>query len=862
MPYHPKHPVSRRPPRYVESQKQESEGLRQLCLQCYQLTTKMHLCNPLCRNCSHHFHPGGGACDGFCGSYPCCGCCSEVQEKALRPNEAYRPLVPGKQLDSCQIHFPDLRTVMGQLVDFIFSEKKLQLDFERGIYRSVITAMGGRETFINLVYNTLDPDVRALRGQAITMEALHAIRRKQTSNPSTWEPPHGGYLDFVTQPFLPTYVRFYGRSLSPYSRHKAVQLLSDSPDPEFREWVFDRNNEKHHSRRITKTEELSERSILGKDGYYRPLFQTLADSLNIDEDLSVQTGEEIWGPLPLQTLDLESWFQSAVAKLRYNDVVTETNTEMISPVGCLQASIGVVFEPTPLRDYDESGPCTVRLPWGLRESGFHAANSLIWPVDLRRYVYIPDSFQAQSFSVSERNALREVSQQLIAGSHLRVIIMCGEVEETILPTNAKKVVSSEIPFNIWIEIYQRQIARIFVRAPTPLSELWASHGRQAYELTGIFQFVSVLTNIKIFPSFYECSMVLALIVRRWADERDGKIPPASPDDLEPVVKVWLADKGFKEPQSLLRLADAVGGSLRYGLLVLTLSLPKPKRENPCPRRIPRSKVEKRYVVPKELLENVRKIHNQVCPRQTSDKQESHPRESQTPVIHDEISLIQMIDDLELIEDEEHRHVFASGPDLDKMLSGTESPRKPLSFRSAIKLLVGNRYQLKGNTRRTRFFFWVRAELSPIGERNPHVWATAAQKEDPGARLAFLVYRQKNGFETWSTYATSDSWEARCQANSLMDRFEGSSLIELCNKPRRYVYIDDRYTKLKRENPELIPFVGGAYTDDEMNIIAGRSSRRGGKHTRPRKRKFEEPNSPNDSSTEGRKEGELVASLLP
>ncbi|GAB1197123.1 hypothetical protein APSETT444_006410 [Aspergillus pseudonomiae] len=71
---------------------------------------------------------------------------------------------------SDMIQFPDLLLVMRQLIDFIFSEKKLQLDFERGIYRSVITAMGGSEAFANLVHNTVDPDVRALKGQIITAE--------------------------------------------------------------------------------------------------------------------------------------------------------------------------------------------------------------------------------------------------------------------------------------------------------------------------------------------------------------------------------------------------------------------------------------------------------------------------------------------------------------------------------------------------------------------------------------------------------------------------------------------------------------------------------------------------------------------
>ena len=52
----------------------------------------------------------------------------------------------------------------------MFSENKLQLDLRQGIYRSVITAVGGSEAFANIIYNTIDPDIRALKNQLITAE--------------------------------------------------------------------------------------------------------------------------------------------------------------------------------------------------------------------------------------------------------------------------------------------------------------------------------------------------------------------------------------------------------------------------------------------------------------------------------------------------------------------------------------------------------------------------------------------------------------------------------------------------------------------------------------------------------------------
>jgi hypothetical protein len=47
-----------------------------------------------------------------------------------------------------------------------------------------------------------------------------------------------------------------GRSLSPYSRHKVVQLLSTSPDFEIREWALYRNSENHQLSRMLNSKEL------------------------------------------------------------------------------------------------------------------------------------------------------------------------------------------------------------------------------------------------------------------------------------------------------------------------------------------------------------------------------------------------------------------------------------------------------------------------------------------------------------------------------------------------------------------------------------------------------------------------------
>jgi hypothetical protein len=51
--------------------------------------------------------------------------------------------------------------------------------------------------------------------------------------------------------------------------------------------------------------------------------------------------------------------------------------------------------------------------------------------------------------------------------------MCGDIEDVILPANTKEVILSidHMTYNTWVEIQQMKVARIFIRAPAPLSEL-------------------------------------------------------------------------------------------------------------------------------------------------------------------------------------------------------------------------------------------------------------------------------------------------------------------------------------------------------------------------------------------------------
>ena len=99
----------------------------------------------------------------------------------------------------------------------------------------------------------------------------------------------------------------------------------------------------------------------------------------------------------------------------------------------------------PLHDYpSESSPQSqaVKLPWGLRETGFTESNSLVWTYNLQRYVHIPNTFQVFPPRPIHIGTLRRETHNLILGSRLRIIIICGDnAEKLALPDNAdlKKV---------------------------------------------------------------------------------------------------------------------------------------------------------------------------------------------------------------------------------------------------------------------------------------------------------------------------------------------------------------------------------------------------------------------------------------
>ncbi|KAL2855529.1 hypothetical protein BJY01DRAFT_3775 [Aspergillus pseudoustus] len=87
------------------------------------------------------------------------------------------------------------------------------------------------------------------------------------------------------------------------------------------------------------TEGQSVRKCMSEEGYYGALCQAMVNGL--EEDLSNQTGVNIWDPLQLDAIYPPSWFQSTTAKLQQVDWTIGTKAEMVGTIGGSEASMGV-----------------------------------------------------------------------------------------------------------------------------------------------------------------------------------------------------------------------------------------------------------------------------------------------------------------------------------------------------------------------------------------------------------------------------------------------------------------------------------------------------------------------------------------
>ncbi|KAG2412796.1 hypothetical protein HFD88_010353 [Aspergillus terreus] len=371
-------------------------------------------------------------------------------------------------------------------------------------------------------------------------------------------------------------------------------------------------------------------------------------------------------------------------------------------------------------------------------------------------------------------------------------------------------------------------------------------------MNALFRFVSAITGIELAPGFYQAALTTALIIRGWDDERSGRIEKLSAelDNIDPTLRLWVERLGFTADEDIQRLVRSAGGSLRYGFLVLSLVLPKQPRRHGG-RRIPDSRERRRNVVPKDILNNVRALVHELQARSNNHCPDAPNGEVAKGSGPNSPTCGQLLPDDEIVEEDilleaELCGMFVSNEDVETEQLEAHKPirriQKPTDGRSLeqerlfnnyLQLMIGSHYKgyeaspgaYQINIQHVTFRirappghteFYAKAELSPIGQRHPDAYATKARDSDPGCRFALRVsVRGEDGRDSFVCYPTSDTWQATFRANSFADGLSGELLKDVCCRPRRFVFIDARNQNFP---PELKCFVGGAYTDDDGNVI--------------------------------------------
>ena len=59
---------------------------------------------------------------------------------------------------------------MNQLLDFILSGRRLQIDFDHATYKSIVKALRGQNNFMDLAFEAILPEIKGFQGKLITTQ--------------------------------------------------------------------------------------------------------------------------------------------------------------------------------------------------------------------------------------------------------------------------------------------------------------------------------------------------------------------------------------------------------------------------------------------------------------------------------------------------------------------------------------------------------------------------------------------------------------------------------------------------------------------------------------------------------------------
>jgi hypothetical protein len=253
-----------------------------------------------------------------------------------------------------------------------------------------------------------------------------------------------------------------GSFVSTSARQNSRSLLLDSADPEVRQWPNVRSKELASKPR--------QRAAIVP---YVPL----AAYATISSD-AVQANAGKLGELKPFNSDLRVPFDENFLHGRHLENCQEAISEhldhpasLVRPSGSLDSPIAIIlsgvegFRSGTVSQQDDG------VPYGIREMGLNARNSLVWPFNLRQSGIFRPEEMSTVVAATEAAYFRDYSLSLIAASSARFVLVCSEMGQRYLFDEAQELSS---PIKITLRGYDvvlrfqldgTQIQRVFVVTP-------------------------------------------------------------------------------------------------------------------------------------------------------------------------------------------------------------------------------------------------------------------------------------------------------------------------------------------------------------------------------------------------------------
>ena len=254
------------------------------------------------------------------------------------------------------------------------------------------------------------------------------------------------------------------------------------------------------------------------------------------------------------------------------------------------------------------------MPYGIREMGLNAGNTLMWSFSLRQSrILRPDEISTEA--AIEAAYFRDYSLSLIRASSARFILISDEIEQRYLFNEAQGL---SPPIEIMLRGYNvvfrlmldgAQIQRVFVVIPDPRKFANGGDWRSRQKFTEIMRLATILTKMSaINYNFFENHHAHDCIFRALVEERTSGIP-LEIEQLDSEIRQWLDRKGFRTNEDIDELAKLVG-SLAEGLFILLCTLP-PRAKGEVGRVRPaKEKVVRVHKYSKELVTAVKDLRQE------------------------------------------------------------------------------------------------------------------------------------------------------------------------------------------------------------------------------------------------------------